>query len=355
MKNGYAYNDPINIIHFCTMKRGNSFPMLMLLMLITVFFTSCNKPQELKYNNPLVKQRADPWIHRSQDGMYYFIATSPEYNRIEVRKSTTLNGIAEAQATTVWTKNDSGPMSYHIWAPELHRIDNKWYIFFAAGRAEDIWRIRIWVLSNGADDPTQGEWTEEGQVQTERDGFALDATIFEHKSEQYLIWAEKTRTDNNSGLLISKIELPTTLVGPQTILTEPEYEWERHTYAVNEGPAVLKRNGKIFVTFSASATDHTYAVGLLWADENADLLDARSWNKLPEPVFYTNEAVGRFGPGHNGFTLAEDGKTDIMVYHAREYKELKGSGLSDPNRDTRVRVLHWTKDGFPDFMQEIGD
>jgi len=352
--NYFPEDQNINI-HYFAMKRNSSYPVWALLIFTVLSFVGCNKPQGLTYKNPLVRQRADPNIYRSQDGIYYYIATAPEYDRIEIRKSNTLNGIAEAEAKTVWTKNDSGPMSYHIWAPELHRLDGKWYLFFAAGRAEDIWRIRIWVLSNGAEDPTQGEWIEEGQVQTERDGFALDATVFEHKGERYLVWAEKTRTDNNSGMLISKIELPTTLTGPQVIISEPVFEWERQTYAVNEGPAILKRNGKIFVTFSASATDHTYAMGLLWADENSDLLDARSWNKLSEPVFYTNEAVGRFGPGHNGFTLAEDGKTDIMVYHAREYKELKGNGLSDPNRDTRVRVLHWTKEGFPDFRQEIGD
>jgi GH43 family beta-xylosidase len=337
------------------MKKRNFLALMVILLMGSGFFVGCNQAAEPQYNNPLVRQRADPWIHRADDGMYYYIATSPEYNRIEMRKSETINGIADAEVFTVWTKNDSGPMSHHIWAPELHRVNNKWYIYFAAGRAEDIWRIRMWVLSNNSDDPTQGTWVEEGQIETERDGFALDGTVFEHKGELYYVWAENTKRSNNTGLLISKMESPTKITGPQVIITEPEFEWERHTYAVNEGPAVLKRNGKVFITFSASATDHTYAVGLLWADENADLMDTTSWNKLPEPVFYTNEALNRFGPGHNGFTVAEDGKTDVMVYHARDYKELKGSGLSDPNRDTRVRVIGWTKDGFPDFRQEIGD
>ena len=49
------------------------------------------------------------------------------------------------------------------------------------------------------------------------------------------------------------------------------------------------------------------------------------------------------------------GKTDVMIYHARNYKELKGSPLSDPNRDTRARIVRWKPDGFPDFGQNIGD
>lgn len=337
------------------MRRTMLNMMIVLVLIGAGGFTGKTQAQELKYNNPLVRQRADPWIYRAETGIYYYIATAPEYDRIEIRKASSINGIANAEPVTVWKKYESGPMSKHIWAPELHRIQGKWYIYFAAGRAEDIWRIRMWVLSNESDDPTQGTWVEEGQIVTERDAFALDATVFEHKGELYYVWAEKTRRDNNSGLLISKMESPVKITGPQVVITEPTFVWERHTYAVNEGPAVLKRNGKIFITYSASATDHTYAVGLLWADEHADLLDAKSWNKMPEPVFYTNEDVKRYGPGHNGFTVAEDGKTDIMVYHAREYKELKGSGLSDPNRDTRVRVLYWTEDGFPDFRPEMGD
>lgn len=337
-----------------TMKKM-LFGSLAVLMLLLAHACAAPAPQVLEFDNPLVRQRADPWIHRAEDGTYYYIATAPEYDRIEVRKSSTLAGIADAEAVVVWRKHESGPMSHHIWAPELHRVDGRWVIYFAAGMAEDIWHIRMWALTNTADDPTTGEWVEEGQIETERDGFALDATTFEHRGERYLIWAENTRPDNNSGLVMAKLVDGLRLEGPEIVITEPEYEWERQTYAVNEGAAVIKRNGKIFVTYSASATDHTYAMGLLWADENADLMDPASWNKSPEPVFYTNEEVGRFGPGHNCFTVAEDGKTDIMVYHARDYKEIEGASLNDPNRDTRLRVLHWDENGFPDFRQELGD
>ena len=137
--------------------------------------------------------------------------------------------------------------------------------------------------------------------------------------------------------------------------SQPEFAWEIKGHRVNEGPAVLIRNGKIFVSFSASATDANYCIGLLWADENADLTNPASWNKLPEPVFYTNEKLKRFGPGHNSFTVSKDGKTDIMIYHARDYKEINGEPLYDPNRNTRARIVRWTADGMPDFGQDRED
>ncbi|TCO07464.1 glycoside hydrolase family 43 protein [Natronoflexus pectinivorans] len=329
--------------------------LVVLSLLVAGALVEIANSQEFNYDNPLIRQRADPWIHRTDCGIYYFIATVPEYDRIEIRKSNTINGLAEAEPVVVWRKHDSGPMSHHIWAPELHRVDGKWYIYFAAARAENIWKIRMWALSNDSDDPTTGEWVEEGQIRTERDDFALDATVFEHKGNYYYVWAEKTRPDNNSGLIMSKMKDGVTLIGPEVVISEPEYEWEMHTYAVNEGAAVIKHGNRIFMTFSASATDHTYAIGLLWAYKDSDLMDPNSWHKLPEPVFYTNEKFNRFGPGHNSFTVAEDGKTPVLVYHAREYKEIDGFALDDPNRDTRVRTFRWNDDGFPDFAQEIGD
>ena len=334
---------------------------LLRLILAVMFIVSgltvhAQKLKKNQFDNPLALQRADPHVTKAADGTYYFIATVPEYDRIEMRKSKTINGIKDAEPVVVWRKHDKGPMGNHIWAPELHRIDGKWYIYFAAGSAEDKWKIRMYALSNPSEDPTKGEWKEEGQIVAKRDEFSLDATTFEHNGQRYMIWTDRASdTVVNTGLYIAEMTSPTTLGDKQVVISQPEHEWEIKGYRVNEGPAVLIRNGKVFVTFSASATDANYAIGLLWADEDSDLLDPASWHKLPEPVFFTNEELKRFGPGHNSFTVAEDGKTDVMIYHARDYKEIKGESLYDPNRHTRARVIRWTKDGMPYFGQDLSD
>jgi GH43 family beta-xylosidase len=308
------------------------------------------------YKAPLVPQRADPWIHRATDGRYYFIATSPEFDRIEMREANSVHELADAPAKVVWRKHAQGVMGAHIWAPELHRIDGIWYVYFAAGEAEKPWIICMFVLANPSPNPLEGEWQELGKIETLRDSFSLDATHFEHHGKRYLIWAQKDPEEKlNSALYIAQMKSPTELHEQEMLLTQPELPWEIVGYKVNEGAAVLVRNGKVFVTYSASATDHNYAMGLLWADADADLLDPASWNKLPEPVFFTNESLNRFGPGHNSFTLAEDGKTDLMIYHARDYRDLQGTPLTDPNRHTYVRKLLWDKNGMPDFAQSLSD
>ncbi|WP_048920590.1 glycoside hydrolase family 43 protein [Rufibacter radiotolerans] len=325
-------------------------------LLVNGITLNAQKLEKNQFNNPLALQRADPHVWKAADGAYYFVATVPEYDRLEIRKSKTINGIKDAKPVIVWRKHQKGAMGNHIWAPELHHINGKWYIYFAAGSAEDKWKIRKYALSNSAADPTQGEWKEEGEIVSKPNQFTLDATTFEHKGQRFMIWVDRASEKvTNTGLFIAKMTSPTTLDDKQVVISQPEYAWEIKGHRVNEAPAVIIRNGKVFVTFSASATDANYCLGLLWAEEGADLLDASSWHKLPEPVFSTNEKLKRFGPGHNSFIVAEDGKTDIMIYHARDYKEIKGEPLYDPNRHTRARVLRWTKDGMPHFGQELDD
>ena len=143
------------------------------------------------YNAAFIEQRADPFVC-CVDGMYYFTASVPEYDRIILRRAKTIRGLREAEEVTIWRKHVSGPQSIHIWAPELHRIDGKWYIYYAAGDKEDIWKIRPYVLECQGVDPLTDAWKELGKMQAADDdefsfqAFSLDATVFrseEHTSE----------------------------------------------------------------------------------------------------------------------------------------------------------------------------
>ncbi|MFS0882803.1 family 43 glycosylhydrolase [Metabacillus niabensis] len=309
---------------------------------------------EYNVKNPLIEQRADPFMYKHTDGYYYFTGSVPEYDRIAIRRAKTIAGLAEAEEKTIWVKHETGLMSANIWAPELHYIDGKWYVYFAAARTtetnEGLFDHRMFVLENESANPLEGEWVEKGQVKTKWESFALDATSFEHKGVRYYVWAQKDpEIEGNSNLYISEMENPWTLKGEQVCITTPEYDWEKIGFLVNEGAAILKKNGKIFMTYSASATDHHYCMGLLTADEDSDLLDPNSWVKSPEPVFTTNEANSQYGPGHNSFTVSEDGSLDLLVYHARSYKEIEGDPLYDPNRHARVQAIKWNEDGTPNF------
>lgn len=315
-----------------------------------LWLTPFVRAADASYPNPLIPRRADPHILRHTDGNYYFMGTVPEYDRLILRRSPTIAGLATAEEKVIWRKHATGPMGANVWAPEIHHLDGKWYIYFAAGEAEKIWNIRIYVLENAAANPLEGEWIERGQMDTGWSSFSLDASTFEHRGRRYFLWAQKgPGSKDNSNIYIAPMASPTKLAGPAVLLSQPEFDWERVRYAVNEGPVILKKNGRLFLTYSAAGTGPEYCLGMLTADENADLLDPKSWTKSPTPVFTTSEENRIFGPGHHCFTVAEDGVTDLIVYHARSYRDIQGDPLKDPNRHTRVQPVKWRTDGSPDF------
>ena len=336
------------------MKR---FITMKLLGAALCLFATGAQALEPAFNNPLVRQRADPHAVLHTDGYYYFTATAPEYDRIELRRTRSLNELAKAETKVVWRKHASGPMSWHIWAPELHHIDGKWYIYVTAGRADDHWAIRLYALENSAANPLEGEWIERGQVKTGWENFALDATTFAHKGQRYFVWTQRALEKDPPGtnIYIAKMDTPLSIAGKAVMLTRPEYDWEKVKFPVTEAPAVLIRNGKLFLTYSASATDANYAMGMLTADAGADLLNPASWRKSPQPVFKSSEKNGQWGPGHNAFTTTPDGKTDILLYHARNYRDIEGDSLKDPNRHTRAQAIRWRADGTPDFGEPVAD
>ena len=307
----------------------------------------------MTWTNPLIEQRADPHLSLVA-GRYWFTASVPGYDAIELRSAGTLAGLASARAQVIWRRHDSGPMSWHVWAPELHRIDGRWFVYFAASERDDIWKLRMYVLECQGEDPLRDAWVERGRIVTPEEGFSLDATPFDHRGRRYLCWAQKS-PPTESNLYLAELANPWTLATAPVCISRPELAWERVGFHVNEGPAVLKRHGRVFIGYSASATDANYCMGLLWADEADDLLDPGSWCKSPRPVFATDASAGQYGPGHNSFTTTPDGATDLLVYHARPYRDIVGDPLNDPNRHARVQPFGWRDDGFPDFGTPVAD
>lgn len=309
-----------------------------------------------QYNQIWIAQRADPYVIRHTDGTYYFTASLPAYNAIALRKATVLEELAQAEEVIIWEKHSQGSMGNHIWAPELHYLDGKWYIYFAAGDAEDKWRIRPYVLECQGQDPLQDEWVEKGMMQCADEdefsfrGFSLDATIFETQGKRYYVWAEKIGVGRMiSNLYIAEMESPVKLKTVQVLLTTPDYDWERRGFWVNEGPAVIKNAGKIYLTYSASDTGVNYCMGMLSIDEDADMLDPRMWQKKRYPVLKSDDSKGIYGPGHNSFTVDNEGNP-ILVFHARTEKEIVGDPLYNPNRHAMLQRICFAENGEPQFL-----
>ena len=303
---------------------------------------------------PLIECRADPYVYRHTDGWYYFTASVPEFDLIELRRARTLDGLVTAAPKVVWTRHARGEMSMNIWAPELHYIDGQWLIYFAAAQADadeaGCYDHRTYALCCTSPDPMTGEFAEAGRIDTGWQSFTLDATSFEACGARYFVWAQRDHAiPGNSNLYIAKMKDALTLELPATLLSVPQYPWECEGFKVNEGPAVLKHNGRLYMTYSGSATDERYCMGMLTADEGGDLLRAESWQKSPEPVMVSEPQNGLYGPGHNSFTVDADGN-DVLVFHARPDAGFHGTPLSDPNRHTYIRKLRYDAAERPVFQ-----
>ena len=316
------------------------------------------------YANPFINERADPYIVDGEDGYYYFTASYPAYgsvdkgyDRIILRRSNTVGGLASAEEKTIWKAHSSGILSKHIWAPEMHKIGGAWYMFFAAGASDNIWAIRPYVLKCDGD-PYNGNWTECGQMQASSGdtesfrSFSLDMTYFENNGRHYVIWAE---IKGDSSLFMAEIDPsePWKLISKPIMLTKPEYSWELVNNRVNEGAAVLKTDKKVYVFFSASGTGSEYCVGRMEADINSDLMNINSWKKLSSPVLQTADLSGQSGPGHNCFVRDEKGNL-LIVYHARpsSHSDQKcgtynKDPLYDPCRHTRIKRVAFDGNGDP--------
>jgi GH43 family beta-xylosidase len=308
------------------------------------------------FTNPLLPTGPDPWVEY-KDGWYYYMNTTG--NNLTVWKTRSVSGLKSAPKKIVWTPPTTGPYSHDIWAPEIHFLRGKWYIYFAADAGTNQTH-RIWVIENPSPDPLQGEWTFKGKLADPADKWAIDASVFEDHGWLYAIWSGWEGDENGTpSIYIARLKNPWTVEGPRARISTPEYPWEKvgdippqlkkdnpPHIDVNEGPEILRHNNKLFLIYSASAcwTDN-YALGMLTADSGADLINPAAWKKSPQPVFQQSPKAHVYATGHNGFFKSADGKQDWIIYHANSQP---GQGCSW-HRAPRAQPFTWNADGSPNF------
>ncbi|CAN5651620.1 glycoside hydrolase family 43 protein [soil metagenome] len=302
-----------------------------------------------RFQNPLLSSGPDPWVIY-QDGFYYVMHTTGGDLRLYKTKKMSLLG--QSQTSVVWSPPATGPATRDIWAPELHRVNNRWYIYYAAVVAPSTTH-RMWVLENESADPMAGTWVAKGQLQLPDDRWAIDGTLLQVNGGLYYAWSgwENAERNNIQHIYLCKLKNPWTPDGPRLRVSTPEYDWEKQgTPLVNEGPEFMKHGNHVFLVYSAShcSTD-AYALGMLTADTTANLMSASSWKKSAQPVFGPNASGGAYGVGHNGFFTTSDGRENWIIYHANP---LAGQGCSD-KRSPRMQRFTWKADGSPDFGKPI--
>ncbi len=310
---------------------------------------------------PFLADRADPMICRVGE-RYYFMATDDENGQttLKIRGADSIQALASAPEHIIFTANPTGEMSGCIWAPELHEVAGRCYVFFAAGNPQ-WYTVQSYVLPClGGDLLSAESWgaprrvcRPDGGVLNER-GITLDMTAFTVEDETYVVWAQRmispegeTGEHGTSDLMIARTDpsAPWQLQSDPVCICRPRYGWDRIDATVDEGPFLLRRGEDLFLTFSGSSVSVLYCVGLLQARVGDDLLDPASWRELSRPILKSENVPGQFGPGHNAYTTDEWGR-DLLVFHAKTPPEA-GIDPGMTNRHAGLRPVHWDAAGLP--------
>lgn len=301
------------------------------------------------FTNPVAPDGHDPWVVRSK-GKYYYCYS--DKGKIWVNQSSDLVEAVQFSGKAVWSPEPGKPWSKQLWAPELHYIEDHWYIYVAASDGQNE-NHRMYVLKGDAPD---GAFQLIGKLNSPSDKWAIDGTPMQHGGNLYFFWSGWGGDSNVAQhLYIAEMESPEKLKGKRVRISSPEFDWERirgpkgklnaHLPFVNEGPQVLQDGEITYVVYSASGswTDH-YCLGMLTLTGD-DPLKPESWNKSAVPVF--SSANGVIAPGHASFTKSPDGTEDWIIYHSAKHPGAKW------NRETRMQPFKWDTRGMPKFGEPV--
>lgn len=293
------------------------------------------------FRNPIIENStknntSDPYIV-FHNGAYYHCYGNK--NGVYVAKSKKLEDIGKAKAKKVYAYFQDGRKDNDWYAPELHWINNAWYIYGSPDVGNGCHSMS--VLENKNPDPTS-PFAYKGVVRGLENQWTLDGTVFNYKNKDYFIWSK------GKELLIARLVSPWEIENKGVVIGKLEYEFEKRNGEVMEGPAVLKTKDKLFLIYSVndSKTDD-YALGIMTL-KGENPLQKEGWEKYPTAVFEKTGEV--FGPGHCCFTkvMDEGGLKDYIVYHANLES---GSGWN--GRSVWAQEITYNEDGFPVFGKPI--
>lgn len=271
-------------------------------------------------------QGQDPFVFQ-KDGFYYLSQSGPYGpTALYVSKSRSLAN----QGEKIKVYQAHGNLG-RIFAPEIFYIDGQWYIYACADVTELGGRHHAVVFQGTSQDP-QDPFVYKGVLYTGSSGTnyqANDFTVFQVGTELYASWG--TMDEYAHGPAIAKMDSPLLITQDRSLLPSRG----------GEGPRVLQRNGKTFITASmAGWATKGYHLGM-YINTDGNLLNTSSWT-FRDNLFNTTSEV--WGPGRAGFVKSADGSEDWMIYHSKIWS-------TDDNgwRQVNIQKFTWNADGTPNF------
>ena len=309
------------------------------------------KSSKTTYSNPLPVQFGDPYV-LFDDGMYYMYGTGggAKNGFAAYRSADLVNWKSLGQVYTT-TANSWGIGAF--WAPEVYKMNNRYYMFFSAQwKVNPTNELENFKMGIAVADKPEGPFTDLSNKPLFDPGYPIiDANVFfdtdgriylyysrccyKHpvESEIATLAREKGWFNEIEESWVYGIELrsdfsgvigePVLLLRPPLSLSDKQAEWESRSVTsreVNrrwtEGSVTFRKGNTYFMMYSANHfAGQNYAVGYATSASPLGL-----FKKAPNnPVLQKNTARGGSvtGTGHNSITYSPDGKEMFCVYHGR--------------------------------------
>lgn len=267
-----------------------------------------------------INSMADPFVFRDTDGTYYLFVTGKGFPAFSSRDlvNWTYRGKVFTGDGIRWARKKGS-----FWAPEMIRVNGRYYLHYSAEDAGKIKRIGLAAadsplgpFTDVADTPFYSHAADKGCIDshifTDSDGQMylyysnamatnpVEGTENEHRSE---IWVVRLRDD------LSGTE------GQAVMVAFPEQSWEHlpgRTQFWNEGACVVKHAGKYYLMYSANSyATERYAIGYAVSDAPTGPFVKYASN----PIFSSRFGAVS-GPGHHCVAESPDGKELFCVYHS---------------------------------------
>lgn len=311
-----------------------------------------------KYQFPLTEGYGDPVIFRWEEKWYY-IATNDNLDDIGlyVREADTVEGLFEKgiEEHLILPYDEERELIQTFWAPEFHVIGGELYILFAVSGKKWGPQCHLMKFKKGGSLINPESWEDPVRVLKKdgsflaQEGITLDMTYIKTPGCSYMVWSYREHImspgDTGSMLYIASVDEaePWRLTSEPVLLTRPLFGWENVEGTINnEGPYAFVQDDMVYLAYSGGAANgYTYALGMLTACINDDLLDIKAWQKRKTPVLTFYSVEGEYGPGHNSFYRNEDGEL-MIAYHGE-------TSIESNLRCDGIRRVHFRKNGLPDF------
>ncbi|KRQ87677.1 Extracellular exo-alpha-(1-_5)-L-arabinofuranosidase precursor [Caloramator mitchellensis] len=281
-----------------------------------------------KYKNPVyvpdgasVINIADPTVIK-YNGEYYLYGTSdiPGFNVFKSRDLVNweykgvaylgppANGIFEGVWNLDW-----------FWAPAIYYDNGKFYMYYSAGdpsKGAESRNIGVAISDNPL-----GPFKDYEKNPIITDVNSIDGFVFKDEDGEKYFYYNQVGAGFN-GIAVRHMKDMFSFDTEETRVISISEPWEG---VINEGPVVLKRNGKYYLMFSGGDyADKTYAVGYATADRpmsDLGMADNVTWKKYDKnPIIKTTDKV--ISPGHHDLVLAPNNLAYYIIYHTKRYEEI---------------------------------